>query len=79
MLDNKNDNLRQLERAQELINEAINLIREVVEDTSQERYVEAYMIAHLENWANEGNPHDSTIPILMEWFENEDNWMIDEE
>ena len=74
MSNQKREKLEKLQEAQDHINEAIKLIREVVKDSSQERYVEVYMIGHLDNWANSEGGGDTTIPVLMKWFENEDNW-----
>lgn len=55
-----------LENAQDKINEGIELIRQALKDTTHERHAEAYIIGHLDNWANGGNPYDETIPTLVE-------------
>lgn len=57
-----------LEEAQEKIGEAINLIKKAVDNTGQiERSCKAYIIAHLEGWAEGTNPYDDTaIPRIIE-------------
>ena len=63
---NKNERIEMLEDAQEKINEAIDLITEAVRDTDDEASAQAYIIAHLKNWANGENPYDDHIPNLIE-------------
>jgi len=79
MSNQKREKLEKLQEAQDHINEAIKLIQEVVKNTCQETRVEYYIIGHLDNWTNNENSYDDTIPVLMEWFENKDNWVIDED
>jgi|SaaInlLV_10m_DNA_2_1039722.scaffolds.fasta_scaffold00468_26 hypothetical protein len=55
-----------LNEASELINDAIGKIEEAVHDTGCESSADAYIIGHLSNWANGNNPHDETIPVLIE-------------
>ena len=62
-----------LEQAQNKINEAIELIEEALEGTHLSSEASAYIIAHLNGWANGDNPYDSTaIPKLIEHLEYED-------
>ena len=64
---NANERISLLERAAEQIEDAIENIREAVNGMGRmEDSVETYMIAHLDNWANGINPHDETIPRLIE-------------
>jgi len=60
------DRIFELEEAQEKINEAIDIIRQAVRGTEHEASADVYIIAHLNNWANGGNPYDETIPKLIE-------------
>ena len=62
------ERVENLESARELINEAIELIKDAVDGTEHEANVEAYTVAHLKNWANGGNPYDTTIPKIQEWL-----------
>lgn len=69
----KEERIELLEQAQEKLREAIDLIREAVADTNQESSAEAYIIGHLENWAEGNNQYDTTaIPYLIESLEEED-------
>lgn len=58
-----------LEDAQTKINEAIELIREAVYETSFENSSESYLIGHLDNWVNGNNPYDEHIPKIIEELE----------
>jgi hypothetical protein len=69
----KSDQIELLENAQMKINEAIELIEEAVSGTDNQMSVDAYLVAHLDNWANGGNPYDQTIPVLIEEMEQEEN------
>lgn len=69
----KYERIEKLEMAQDLINQAIDLICDAVEDTSKERSADAYIIAHLDNWANGGNPYDDTIPVLVDFIEDDED------
>lgn len=64
----KDEKIEKLEMAQDLINQAIDFINEAVADTSQELSADSYIIAHLDNWANGGNPYGS-IPVLINFIE----------
>ena len=66
------ERIQMLEEAQEKINEAVHLIRGSMDGTNNEAYSERYIIGHLSNWANGGNPHDETIPVLIEKIQNEE-------
>ena len=59
------DRLEHLERAQDLINQAIDEINIALEGTQVHREARHYILAHLDNWANGNNPHDNHIPNLM--------------
>ena len=61
-----------LENAQDKINEAIELIREAVENTECEKSIEYYIIPHLSNWANGNNPYDEHIPNIIKQINNEE-------
>jgi len=61
----------QLEQAQDLIYQAIELIAMAVQDTGTERQAQAYTIAHLDNWASGGNPYDLSIPAIIAYLEKE--------
>jgi len=65
----KSERVELLTNAQDLINEAIGLIEEAVSGTENDMSAQAYIIAHLNNWANGGNPCDETIPVLIEEIE----------
>jgi len=58
--------------AQDLINEAIELIKDSLHGTEHLTHAEAYIIAHLDNWANGGNPYDYNILKYIEELERED-------
>ena len=60
------DRIFMLEEAQEKINEGIDMIRQAVNGTEHDAHSEAYIIAHLENWANSDAGYDETIPKLIE-------------
>lgn len=62
-----------LVNAQVHLNEAIHNISLAVEGMGRlQSEAEHYIIAHLENWKEGHNPHDSTtIPKLMEAIEKE--------
>jgi hypothetical protein len=61
------EKITQLEEAKEKIDEAVDLIRRAVEGTNNDNAAEAYIIPHLENWAEGNNPYDATtIPRLIE-------------
>jgi hypothetical protein len=60
------DRVELLTEAQQKINEAIRLIREALEDTSEERSAEAYILGHLENWANGTYSMDTTCQKLID-------------
>lgn len=61
------ERLSVLEEAQRLIEEAIEKIQEAMRGTRRESAVDAYIVAHLDNWAHGNNPYDDTaIPRLME-------------
>lgn len=62
----KEDRIEQLEEAREKIEEAIQLIRDALRGTQQADSAEAYIIGHLQNWAEGDNPYDETIPKLIE-------------
>ncbi len=62
------DNLHQ---AIELIHEAVGLIRWSVDGTEEEGMANAYIIPHLENWAEGNNPYDHSLPRIIENLENE--------
>jgi len=62
------ERIRLLEEASDLINEAIRLIREAVEDTELEDECEYYIIGHLEDWAN-STRESTSIPKLIRRIE----------
>jgi len=62
----KNERIIALEEAQDLINQAIDLIHEAVADTDEARSADAYILAHLDNWANGNNQYDQHIPNIIE-------------
>ena len=66
------ERIQLLEEAKEKINEAVSLIREALENTDFETSAEAYIIGHLDNWANGNNPYDEHIPKIIEELENEE-------
>ena len=55
-----------LEEAQTEINSAIEKINKAMTGTRNERSIKAYILAHLENWANGEHTYDDTIPKLIE-------------
>ena len=69
----KHERIEKLEMAQDLINQAIDFISDAVADTSKERSADVYIIAHLDNWANGGNPYDDSIPVLIDIIAGEEN------
>jgi Arc/MetJ-type ribon-helix-helix transcriptional regulator len=72
--DQKEERRFLLEDAQIKIHEAIEAIREAVRDTENERSAEAYIIAHLEGWAEGTNSHEFTaIPRLLEDLEKDED------
>jgi len=75
------DRIDMLEEAQDLINQAIDQIQQAVKGTSVDRIVQAYTISHLDNWANGGNPHDMTIPVIIDSLseDEDDNFGYGEE
>jgi len=60
--------------ARNLIHEAVELIKDSLYDTEHLKHAQAYIIPHLENWA-EGNhnPYDYSILKYIEELEKEDN------
>ena len=58
-------------KAQEYIDEAMELITEAVEDTRHERGVKHYMIKHLHNWAYGTDNLDTTCAKLINKFQQE--------
>ncbi len=68
----KGERLRKLEEAQEHINQAIDLIREAIKGTPEETGSEQYIIGHLDNWCNNNNSMDTTIPKMIEGLEEWD-------
>ena len=52
--------LQALEEAQEHIAEAVSCIKDAVYGTEIEDQANAYIIAHLESWADRTNPYDAT-------------------
>ena len=68
----KFDRVQLLEQAGDKIQEAVALIEEAVKDTSEESSADAYIIAHLNNWANGDNPYDQSIPKLIKAIEDEE-------
>ena len=66
-MSNLKKRLEALEKAQQHIEEAVSCIRDAVFGTSLEAACEAYIIGHLNEWADGTNPYDATnIPNLME-------------
>lgn len=63
------ERLNYLDKAAELINEAISMIGYAVEDTELEVSANAYIMGHLGNWANGSNPYDGHIPNLKRELE----------
>lgn len=69
--------IKLLEEAQEKINGAVYLIRDAVEGTGVEDAADAYIISHLDNWANQNNPYDYTaIPGLITSLKKEQEEII---
>jgi hypothetical protein len=68
----KIERIKLLEDAKDSINDAIENIRNAVINTELERNCSYYIIAHLDNWANDENGMDETIPKLINFImENE--------
>jgi len=59
-----------LEEAQTHFNEAIDLIRQALQDTEHERHADAYIIAHLNNWID-AQGYDTGIQQYIEEILNE--------
>ncbi len=64
----KEEKIEMLVEAQEKIHHAVELIKEAMVETGQkEAACKAYIIPHLEKWADGDNPYDATaIPRLIE-------------
>ena len=63
-MNKSEEQIIELEQAQELINEALDLISNVVGDDGN---VDAYLLRKLSHIANDdGNPYDLSIPKLIE-------------
>lgn len=78
MVSSLEERINALEDAQYLINKAIRQISAAVQGTSIDRNVQAYTIAHLDNWTNGGNPYDMTIPKIIETLSEEGEEDLDE-
>ena len=79
-MSDKYERISKLEEAQYKIQEAIDLIKEAVDGTDDERMAESYIIGHLSNWANGDNPYEKgTIPQLIENLSNYDEEYFEEE
>jgi len=66
---NKQDQIEQLERAQELLNEAYELISDVV---GEDGNTDAYLLRNLSHMANnDGNPYDLSVQQLIEQIEED--------
>lgn len=55
-----------LEEAQVALNEGIEKIRQAMAGTDYESHAEAYILPHLEEWANSPDSPDYTIPRYIE-------------
>jgi hypothetical protein len=66
--DDAEQRISNLVEAQNKIMDAVALIEAAVKDTSHEANVRAYTTAHLRNWAEGGNPYDSTLPKIAQWL-----------
>ena len=66
-----NTNIEQLREAQELIEQAIALIRNATADTSEEGRARAYTIGHLSTWAHDEQQIGS-IPNMIAGLEEEE-------
>lgn len=64
-IETAEEKIEMLCEAQEKLNEAIEIIREAVAGTDDERSAKAYIIPHLENWANGVNRYDNHIPNIV--------------
>jgi len=72
----KYEKLEMLEEAQAKLNEGLDLIKDAMSDTEDiglRRQLDAYMIPHLENWINGGNPYDFTLDKLIEKVESQED------
>ena len=66
----KDERIEKLEEAQQMINEAVELIYEAFEGKNERSRLSSYICGYLTGWAEGTNPHDSTaIPRLIEEVE----------
>jgi len=75
----RDERLDLLNDAQYKLRDAIDLIREAVEGTEEERMAEAYIIPHLENWTEGVNRYDHTIPKIYNAIEENYGYEDDDE
>lgn len=70
--EEKYEKIEWLEEASKKIYEAIQLIKDAVEDTSEKRRANSYIIPHLKSWVEDSN-QISNIPELIREIEEEEN------
>jgi len=69
--------IQKLEEAADLIGNAIDLISDALQGTSEESHAAAYIIPHLENWIGNGNPYDKDIFQYIESLQEEEEFEED--
>lgn len=69
-LDYKNV-IDEISEAQEILQEGYERLRSVLRTLPGSSSYEAYILGHLDNWINGGNPYDETIPVIIEDLEKE--------
>lgn len=65
------DRIEEIIEAQETLQAGLEQLRQALSGTPNELHYRSYILAHLDNWINGGNPYDSTIPVIIEELEEE--------
>jgi len=70
------ERIEAIKNAQAKLQEGLEELRQALAGTRNKHYWDSYILGHLDNWINGGNPHDDTIPNILEKIADEFNWNI---
>jgi len=65
----------EIRAAREVLQEGFTALKSALKSLPEYNSYRGYIISHLDNWINGGNPYDNTIPVILEDIEK----LIEEE